>query len=254
MLLKDKIALITGGTQGIGKAIAERFIKEGARAIICGRNKKTGEATAKELGGNCEYYQVDVSKRDQVQAWVDDVIKKHKRIDILVNNAGIANDGPLVTMKNDNLVSQMSEEAFDSVIDVNLKGTFNCAQAVSPIMIRQLQGVILNTSSVTANNGSFGLGNYVASKEGINGLTKVWSRELGKHNIRVNVVAPGFTDTNLVDTIPKEALENIIRQIPLKRLAKPEEIANAYAFLASDEASFINGASLRVDGGHVMGT
>ncbi len=252
MRLKDKVALITGGAAGIGKATAERFAEEGAKVVICDVNEELGQATAAALGVN--FYEVDVTDRNAVQEWVDDVVERHGRIDVLVNNAGVLRDATLVKVKDGELVNQMSEADFDVVIVVNLKGVFNCTQAVAPYMIRQGGGVILNATSIVGLDGNFGQTNYVASKAGVIGMTKVWARELGRYNIRVNAVAPGPTTTEMVRSMPQKILDRFRERTPLGRLAEPRDVANAYLFLASDEASFISGAVLRVDGGIVVGT
>lgn len=254
MRLEDKVALITGGAAGIGKATAKRFSEEGAQVVICDVNAAAGEAAAQELGAGVDFNPVDVRDREAVQAWVDEVIEKYGRIDILVNNAGILRDNQLVKVKEGELTSQMPEADFDLVISVNLKGVFNCTQAVSPIMIRQGGGVILNATSIVGLDGNFGQTNYVASKAGVIGMTKVWSRELGRFNIRVNAIAPGFTETEMVLAMPEKILDGMRAHTPLHRMGKPRDIANAYLFLASDEASFITGDVLRVDGGIVVGT
>ncbi len=254
MRLEDKVALITGGAAGIGKATAKRFSEEGAQVVICDVNAAAGEAAVQELGAGVAFYQVDVRDRGAVQAWVDEVLAKYGRIDILVNNAGVLRDNQLVKVKEGELTSQMPEEDFDLVISVNLKGVFNCTQAVSPIMIRQGGGVILNATSIVGLDGNFGQTNYVASKAGVIGMTKVWSRELGRFNIRVNAIAPGFTETEMVLAMPEKILDGMRARTPLRRMGKPRDIANAYLFLASDEASFITGDVLRVDGGIVVGT
>jgi 3-oxoacyl-[acyl-carrier protein] reductase len=252
MRLKDKVALVTGGAAGIGKATARRFAEEGARAVICDVAREAGEASAAEMGA--DFYQVDISNRQAVQDWVEAVVEKYGRIDILVNNAGVLRDATLVKVKDGQLVRQMSEQEFDLVIAVNLKGTFNCTQAVAPYMINQGGGVILNASSIVGLDGNFGQTNYVATKAAVIGMTKVWSRELARYNIRVNAVAPGFTLTEMVQQMPEKVLEGMVARTPLGRMGQPVDIANAYLFLASDEASFITGQTLRVDGGIVVGT
>ena len=254
MRLKDKVTLITGGAAGIGRATALRFAEEGAKVVICDLNQEAGEATAAELGPDAAFYAVDVTDRQAVQEWIDDVVDRYGRIDVLVNNAGVLRDNLLVKVKAGELVKQMPEEDFDLVIAVNLKGVFNCAQAVAPVMIQQGGGVILNATSIVGLDGNFGQTNYVATKAGVIGMTKVWARELGRHNIRVNAVAPGFTLTEMVRQMPEKILENMASHTPLGRLGQPRDIANAYLFLASDEASFISGEVLRVDGGIVVGT
>jgi 3-oxoacyl-[acyl-carrier protein] reductase len=185
MRLKDRVALITGGAAGIGKATAQRFIEEGAKVIICDVNAEAGTAAAQELGPNAKFHQVDVMDRQAVQEWVDDVVEKYGRVDVLVNNAGILRDNQLVKVRSGELVKQMPEAEFDLVIGVNLKGVFNCAQAVAPHMIRQGSGVILNASSVVGLDGNFGQTNYVATKAAVIGMTKVWARELGRYGVRV---------------------------------------------------------------------
>lgn len=254
MRLKDRVALITGGAAGIGKTTAQRFLEEGARVVICDVNAGAGAAAVEELGPNAEFYQVNVVDREAVQEWVEDVVATYGRVDVLVNNAGILRDNQLVKIRDGELVNQMSESEFDLVIGVNLKGVFNCTQAVAPVMIRQGDGVILNASSVVGLDGNFGQTNYVATKAGVIGMTKVWARELGRYGVRVNVVAPGFTATEILVSMPEKVLDGMRARTPLGRLGEPRDIANAYLFLASDEASFITGAVLRVDGGIVVGT
>lgn len=254
MRLKDKVCLITGGAAGIGRATAERFAEEGAKVVICDLNEDGGRAVAATLGSEAAFYKVNVADRQAVQAWVDAVVERYGRIDVLVNNAGVLRDGLFVRVKDGQLVKQMPESDFDLVISVNLKGTFNCAQAVAPVMIRQGVGVILNATSVVGLDGNFGQTNYVASKAGVVGMTKVWARELGRSGIRVNAVAPGFTATEMVAAMPQNVLDGMKGRTPLGRLGEPRDIANAYLFLASDEACFITGETLRVDGGIVVGT
>jgi 3-oxoacyl-[acyl-carrier protein] reductase len=254
MRLKDRVALITGGAAGIGKATAERFAEEGAKIVICDVDQEAGAAVIKALGADHSFYQVDVTNRHDVQSWVDNVVAKYGRVDVLVNNAGILRDNLLVRVKDGELVKQMPEADFDLVLAVNLKGVFNCAQAVAPYMINQGSGVILNATSIVGLDGNFGQTNYVATKAGVIGMTKVWARELGRHNIRVNAVAPGFTATEMVLAMPEKILDGMKARTPLGRMAQPRDIANAYLFLASDEASFISGTVLRVDGGIVVGT
>jgi len=254
MRLKDRVALITGGAAGIGKATAQRFVEEGAHVVICDVNTEAGQAAVKELGPNAAFYQVDVTDRQEVQEWVDAVVEKYGRVDILVNNAGVLRDNMLVKVKDGELVRQMPEAEFDLVIAVNLKGVFNCTQAVAPTMIKQGGGVILNASSVVGLDGNFGQTNYVATKAGVIGMTKVWAREFGRYNIRVNAVAPGFIATEMVKQMPEKILDAMRARVPLGRMGDPRDIADAYLFLASDEASFVSGAVLRVDGAIVVGT
>ncbi len=254
MRMKDKVVLITGGAAGIGKATALRFAEEGARVVICDINEAAGQETLQVLGPDAAFYKVNVTSRAEVQQWVDDVVARYGRIDVLVNNAGVLRDGLLVKVKDGQLVGQMSETDFDLVVSVNLKGVFNCAQAVAPVMIKQGGGVILNATSIVGLDGNFGQTNYVATKAGVVGMTKVWARELGRYGIRVNAVAPGFTATEMVAAMPEKILDGMKARTPLGRLGEPRDIANAYLFLASDEASFITGEILRVDGGIVVGT
>jgi 3-oxoacyl-[acyl-carrier protein] reductase len=254
MRLNLKIALVTGGAAGIGKATVKRFAKEGAKVAFCDVTEDQGLALLHEIGSEHDFQIVDVTDRKMVQNWVDSVAKKYERIDILINNAGIHRDGVLVKVKNGELVKQMSEEAFDSVVAVNLKGVFNCTQAVAPYMIKQASGVILNASSVVGLDGNYGQTNYIATKAGVVGMTKVWARELGGNNIRVNAVAPGMVLTEMLLSMPEDALESLKQKPPLKRMGTPEEVANLYLFLASDEASYISGEVIRIDGGLVIGT
>lgn len=254
MKMKDKVVLVTGGAAGIGKATALRFAEEGARVVICDVNETSGRETVTLLGTDASFHKVDVTSRADVQKWIEDVAERYGRIDVLVNNAGILRDGQLIKFKEGQLVGQMPEADFDLVISVNLKGVFNCAQAVAPVMARQGGGVILNATSIVGLDGNFGQTNYVATKSGVIGMTKVWARELGRFGIRVNAVAPGFTATEMVTAMPEKILDGMKARTPLGRLGEPRDIANAYLFLASDEASFITGETLRVDGGIVVGT
>lgn len=254
MRMQDKVVLVTGGAAGIGKATALRFAEEGAKVVICDVNETAGQQTVKELGEGAAFYKVNVANREEAQKWIDDVAAKFGRIDVLVNNAGVLRDGQLVKFKEGQLIGQMSEQDFDLVISINLKGVFNCTQAVAPVMIRQGGGVILNATSVVGLDGNFGQTNYVATKSGVIGMTKVWARELGRYGIRVNAVAPGFTATEMITAMPDKVLDGMKARTPLGRLGEPRDIANAYLFLASDDASFITGDILRVDGGIVVGT
>ena len=254
MRLKGKVALVTGGAAGIGRATVERFAEEGARVELCDLNEAAGMKVVDALGAIASFHKVNVADRQAVQAWVDQVVTQYGRIDVLVNNAGILRDGLLVKFKEGQMVGQMAEADFDNVISVNLKGVFNCTQAVTPYMIQNGGGVILNATSIVGLDGNFGQTNYVAAKAGVIGMTKVWARELGRYHIRVNAVAPGFALTEMVAAMPEKILDGMKARTPLGRLGEPRDIANAYLFLASDEASFISGVTLRVDGGIVIGT
>jgi 3-oxoacyl-[acyl-carrier protein] reductase len=254
MRLSEKVALITGGAAGIGKATAQVFAREGAKVIICDVSEELGNSLVETLGPDAQFNKVDVTNRADVQQWVEGVVARYGRVDILVNNAGITRDAQFIKMKDGELVKQMSEEAFDSVLSVNLKGVFNCTQAVAPFMVRQKSGVILNASSVVGLYGNFGQTNYVATKAGVIGMTKVWARELGKYGIRVNAVAPGFIMTEMVAKMPEEVLAGMRAKTPLGRLGEPEDIAYTYLWLSTDEAAYVNGATISVDGGIVLGT
>ena len=244
MRLQDKVCLITGAAQGIGLATALKFAREGAIVHVCDMRNDAIDAAVMQcraLGARAFGHRVDVTPRDAVDATVAAVKASGTgRIDVLVNNAGITKDARL---------QKMSLQQFDAVIDVNLRGVFHCAQAVVDTMVAQGAGVILNASSVVGIYGNFGQTNYAASKFGVIGFTKTWSRELGPKGIRVNAVAPGFVETPILATIPDKVLQHMREQVPLHRLGRPEEIANVYAFLASDEASYINGAVIEVSGG-----
>lgn len=237
--LAGKIALITGGSAGIGKATAEKFVKEGAQVIIADINEEQGNATAKSLGDNVHFHKVNVADAVSVEALFNFVSEKFGRLDALVNNAGIVRDSSL---------KKLAEEDFDSVIDVNLKGVFLCTKLAAELM-KETGGAIINASSVVAHYGNYGQTNYVAAKAGVIGMTKVWARELGKNGIRVNAVAPGFIQTDMIAGVPDKVLDIMAEKVPINRLGKPEDIANMYCFLASDEASYITGATFNVDGG-----
>lgn len=227
MRLKDKVTMITGGAAGIGKATTERFLEEGAKVIICDVDLGAGEKVLAEIGGKLTFYPVDVSDRTAVQNWVEDIIEEFGRIDVLVNNAGILRDNQLVRVKDGELIKQMPEKDFDAVIAVNLKGVFNCTQAVAPYMINQGKGVILNAASVVGLDGNFGQTNYVAAKAGVIGMTKVWARELGRYNIRVNAIAPGFILTEMVRQMPEKIMDGMLARTPLRRVGRPKDVANA---------------------------
>ena len=240
-LLEDKIAIITGGGRGIGKATTKQFIQEGATVIIAEFDEVSGQSTAKELGSH--FVKTDISNEESVTALFKFVSSKFGKLDILVNNAGILADSTL---------KKMELDQFDAVIKVNLRGVYLCGKAAAEIMIEQGNGVILNASSVVAHHGNFGQSNYVASKAGVIGMTKVWARELGKDGVRVNAVAPGFIQTDMTAGMPEKIVDMMGEKVPLKRWGQLEDVANAYTFLASDEASYISGTVLNVDGGVVV--
>ena len=237
--LKDKIAIVTGAAKGIGFATANRFAQEGAKVMVADLNPEAVTAAVAQIP-NSEGYVVNVTDRGTIQAAVDEIVKRHGRIDILVNNAGITQDARLV---------KMTEVQFDAVIDVNLKGVFNCSQLVVPHMLEARRGAIVNASSVVGLYGNFGQTNYSATKFGVIGFTKTWARELGPKGIRVNAVCPGFISTEMVKAMPENILQDIERRSWMGRLGSPEEMANVYLFLASDEASYVNGVALEASGG-----
>ena len=246
MRLESKVTIITGGARGIGYATVEKFVKEGAKGAIADISKEEATKVANDLktkGHQAIGISVDVTKEDQVKQMVEDTLKEWGQVDILVNNAGIIMDAQLY---------KMTTEQFDRVIDINLKGTYLCARAVIDQMIVQGSGVILNASSIVGLYGNFGQTNYAATKWGVIGMVKTWAKELGPKGIRSNAVCPGFIDTPILTPMPEKVIEGMKAKVPLRRLGKPEEIANAYAFLASDEASYINGVVLEVGGGVVL--
>jgi 3-oxoacyl-[acyl-carrier protein] reductase len=243
MRLADKVSIITGAARGIGHATALKFAREGAKVIVCDVDQRQVDATVTDVrnaGGEAHGFVVDVTDPPSIAAMVDAVMQRYGRIDVLVNNAGIVQDAQLLKMR---------EDQFDRVIDVNLKGTYNCTKAMASIMVEQGSGVILNASSIVGIYGNFGQTNYAASKFGVIGMVKTWARELGRKGVRANAVCPGFVETPILSTIPDKVLEAMKARVPMGRLARPEEIANTYAFLASDEASYINGAVIEVSGG-----
>ena len=245
--LRDKVAIVTGAAAGIGKATARRFAEEGCRVA----SWDVKEAAAEEGG---MFQKVDTSNAASIETAVKHVLERWGAIHVLVNNAGILRDGQLVKYKEGALLGAMPDEQFDAVINVNLRGVFLCTRAVVPHMIQGGGGVILNASSVVGIYGNFGQTNYVAAKSGVIGMTRVWARELGKFHIRVNAVAPGFIATDMVKAMPEKILQSMREHTPLGRMGQPEDIANAYLWLASDAASFVSGAVISVDGGVVTGT
>jgi 3-oxoacyl-[acyl-carrier protein] reductase len=243
MRLKGKVSIITGGGQGIGRATAIKFAKEGAKVAVCDINVASAEETAKlitDAGGEAISFSIDVTDKKSIAAMVEGVMKQWGRIDTLVNNAGIVQDAQF---------KKMTDEQFDRVIDVNLKGVYNCTRAVVNIMLDQNSGCILNASSIVGIYGNFGQTNYAATKFGVIGMVKTWARELGKKGIRANAICPGFIHTPILASMPEKIIKLMEDRVPLGRLGQPEEIANTYAWLASDEASYINGAVIEVSGG-----
>lgn len=244
-LLDKKVAVITGGAQGIGFRAAERFAEEGAIVAIWDFNEETGkqaESALVDKGYDVLFQQVNVTDIGSVKVAVEKLFDKTGKIDILVNNAGITRDATLL---------KMTEDQWQQVIDVNLGGVFHCTQAIAPVMIEQGSGSIINTSSVVGLYGNFGQTNYVATKSGVIGMTKVWAKELGRKGIRVNAVAPGFIATEMIETVPQNVIDQLVARTPLARMGKPEDIANAYIYLSSELANFVTGTVISVDGGLV---
>ncbi len=235
--------MVTGAANGIGLATARKFAQEGAIVAVCDLNLEQVEsavASLREAGGQAHGFQMNVTQRPAVDAVVTSIVEQFKTIDVLINNAGITKDARLV---------KMTESQFDDVIDVNLKGVFNCTQAVVPHMLNQGRGAIVSASSVVGLYGNFGQTNYAATKFGVIGFTKTWARELGPKGIRVNAVCPGFIATSMLATIPENVLDQMREHSWMRRLGTPEEMANVYAFLASDDASYVNGVALEASGG-----
>ncbi|MCM3662954.1 3-oxoacyl-ACP reductase FabG [Mesobacillus subterraneus] len=246
MRLKDKVAIITGAANGIGLAAAKTFAVEGAKVAMADFDEATGSQRAAELteeGFEVAFFQVNVADRSSVDTMVQSVLGNFGKIDILINNAGITRDG---------MLHKLAVEDFQKVVDVNLTGVFNCAQAVVPAMVQQGSGKIINTSSVSGVYGNVGQTNYAATKAGVVGMTKTWAKELGRKGINVNAVAPGFIETGMTAKVPEKVLEQMKMLVPLGRLGLPQDIANAYLFLASDESNYVNGTTLHVDGGIMM--
>lgn len=241
--LEGKVAIITGGAAGIGAATATRFVAEGATVVIWDLDETRGVSLANSLsqnGGIAVFDKVNTAIFEEVDAATKRVAQQFEKIDILVNNAGITRDSTL---------KKMTPELWQQVIDVNLTGVFNCTKVVSEYMLERSFGRIINASSVVALYGNFGQTNYVATKAGLIGMTKTWARELGRKGITVNAIAPGFIATEMVAKMPENVVDAMKAKVPVGRLGLPEEIASAYTFLASDEAAYINGTTLSVDGG-----
>lgn len=246
MKLSNKVAIITGAASGIGLATAKVFAAEGARVVLADIDAARAESARAEVaqtGGETLAVKVDVTDRDSVDAMVAATLARFGRVDCLVNNAGITKDSRLV---------KMTEQQFDAVMSVNLKGVFHCTQAVVPTMLEQGSGVILIASSVVGLYGNFGQTNYAATKAGVIGFAKTWGRELGPKGIRTVAVCPGFVATPILETIPPAVMQKMVDKVPMGRLGQPEEIARVYAFLASDDASYINGTTIEVSGGIMM--
>ena len=243
MLFENKVVMVTGGAAGIGRVTAEGFAKEGAKVAICDVNPEAGETTAKSLGPEASFQQVDVSDSTSVNDWVQRVVTQYGQIDVLVNNAGITRDG---------LIMRMKEADWDAVLNVNLKSAFNCIKAVAKSMVKQRSGRIINLASVVGVIGNPGQANYVASKAGIIGLTKVVAREFASRGITANAVAPGFIETDMTASLADKAREMMLNQIPLARAGTPEDVAAAVVFLASDQAAYITGQVIHVSGGMYM--
>jgi 3-oxoacyl-[acyl-carrier protein] reductase len=245
--LKGRVVIVTGGAAGIGRATVAAFAAEGCRVAVW----DVGEGEAPEGG---LFLKIDVTDSAAVEAAAAEVAERLGTIDVLVSNAGIVRDAQLVKWKDGEVVATMTDEQFDAVINVNLKGVFNCGRAVVPHMIRGGGGVILNASSVVGIYGNFGQSNYAPTKAGVINMSRGWSRELGRYGIRVNAVAPGFIATEILQAMPQKILDGMVARTPIGRMGEPVDIANAYVWLASDAAAFISGATLSVDGGLVIGT
>jgi 3-oxoacyl-[acyl-carrier protein] reductase len=256
--LAGRVALVTGGSRGIGRSIAEALASKGAAVGIMFHEREAParefEAAVRTKGGRSWAGQCDIADPASVTAFFEQAAAALGPADILVNNAGIVRDAQLVKWKDGAVQALMTDDAFDAVVGVNLRGVFHCARAVAPHMIRQGSGVILNASSVVGLYGNFGQTNYAATKAAVINLTRTWSRELGRYGIRVNAVAPGFVATEILRAMPQKVLDSMVGHTPLGRMGEPRDIADAYAWLASDQASFVHGSTISVDGGLVVGT
>ena len=253
MNVKGKVVIITGAGSGIGRETAILFAKHGAKVVVADIDEKSGKETVGEIikvleqdpdcKGDAIFTKLDISNREQTKQVVQEVLNRYGEIDVLINNAGIIKD---------DLIIRMTEEEWDRVIDIDLKGPFNCTQAVVEDMIKHGNGEIINVSSIVGIYGNIGQVNYAAAKAGLIGMTKTLAKELGKKGIRVNAIAPGFIHTPMTAKVPEKILEMMKEKTPLKRLGEPKDVANTLLFLASDEANFINGAVIPVDGGLLM--
>lgn len=246
MRLKEKVAVITGSGNGIGREAAFTFAKEGAKVVVADFAEDAGQETVEAIlseGGEAIFVQVNVANLDSVNHLMSETVNHYGTIDILINNAGITRDS---------MLKNLDAKSWQQVIDVNLTGVFYCTQAASKYMIEKGKGKIINTSSVSGVYGNVGQSNYAATKAGVVGLTKTWAKELGFKGINVNAVAPGFIETNMVTTVPEKVIERLVDMVPLKRLGKPADIAKAYLYLASEDSDYVNGTVLHVDGGIVM--
>lgn len=255
--LRGKVVIVTGAAAGIGRATALRFASEGCRVAAWDVNDAAQEELLRELsalGGEALFRKTNVCDSGDVETAVQDTVARWGTVDVLINNAGITRDAQLVRWKDGQAASLMSDEAFDAVVSVNLKAVFTCARAVVPHMIRNGSGVILNASSIVGLYGNFGQTNYAATKAGVISFARTWARELGRYNIRVNAVAPGFIATDILRTMPEKVVQSMVQHTPLGRMGSPDDIAEAYVWLASDAAAFITGTVLSVDGGLVLGT
>ena len=248
MRLEGKVAIVTGGAQGIGETTAKLFAKEGAKVVVADFDAEGGKGTVEDIkndGGEALFFEVNVTDVENTQAMIDKTVEEYDRLDVVVNNAGITQDSFLV---------KMDEEQWDKVIDVNLKGVYNCTKPAAQVMMEQEEGgVILNATSVVGLYGNIGQTNYAATKFGVIGMTKTLSKELAPKGVRVNAVAPGYTMTAMMETVPDKVLDSLKKKVPLKRLGQPEDIAYGYLYLASDEAAYVNGEVLSIDGGLILG-